>query len=69
MKTPEQLFNAILDRLEQEIESSVEAMNTVTDGSEQIHEGRAELASQLHNWIMKEGGKIPSIKEAIDNEE
>ncbi len=69
MKTPEQLINAILDKLDGEAESSIEAMNTVTDGSEQIHEGRGELANQLFNWIIKEGMEIPSVKEAILNEE
>lgn len=54
MKTPEQLINDILDRLEGETISCKEAMNSVTDGTEQIHEGRAELASQLYNWIIKE---------------
>ena len=54
MKTPAELVNAIMDRLDQEIESSLEASNTVTDGTEQIHEGRAELATQLYNWIIKE---------------
>ena len=65
MQTPEKLIIEILDKLDGEAESSIEAINIVTDGSEQIHEGRAELANQLYNWIMNNGMKIPSVKKEI----
>ena len=69
MKTPEhQLINDILDTLDEEVDSCIEAMNSVTDGSEKLHEGRAELATQLYNWIFQRAWKIPAIKEGIINE-
>ena len=42
---------AIQNVCEQEIINSEEAMETVTDGSEGIYEGRVEFAKQISNLI------------------
>ena len=47
-------LSAIEDACEQEIIQSEEAVETVTDGSEGIHEGRVEFAEQILNLVQED---------------
>lgn len=44
----------IEDACEQEIIQSEEAVETVTDGSEEVYNGRAEFAEQILNLVKEE---------------
>jgi hypothetical protein len=44
-------LNSIQDACEECIDDSEEAMEEVTDGSKDIHEGRAEFAKQILDYL------------------
>ena len=45
------VIDAIKWQLQKAIEDATDAVDKVTDGSEQIYEGRKELAEELLNFI------------------
>lgn len=44
-------LSVVEDACEQEIIQSEEAVETVTDGSEEVYKGRAEFAEQILNLV------------------